>query len=291
MKTSMLSVLVLFSGFVASVSFAGLNSKPMAYYGAEFYQELSQGASDEALVSRLQTILRGAHKVVPGGYDQIGGNCSGDGCYQHISLGYDRARIFLMGVYYLGQNNGEYAVWDVYCSKFRNASEFGSYPPAPNTIPDGNIVNTEHTWPQSKFSGRFDKGMQKSDLHHLFPTDNEMNGVRGNIEFGEVAKDKKKLKCPVARYGAPVGSNSEVFEPPQEHKGNVARALFYFSVHYGMPITPRQEAFLRKWNQEDPVDEEEMKRNNEIFKAQGNRNPFVDYPELADRISDFKLVH
>jgi endonuclease I len=78
-----------------------------------------------------------------------------------------------------------------------------------------------------------------------------------------------------------------MFEPPETHKGNVARSLFYFSIRYGLRISPEEEAYLKMWNKQDPVDQEEMIRNNEIYKTQGSRNPFVDHPELADRIQDF----
>ncbi|RYZ68005.1 MAG: nuclease, partial [Proteobacteria bacterium] len=77
------------------------------------------------------------------------------------------------------------------------------------------------------------------------------------------------------------------FEPPDAHKGNVARALFYFSVRYNIKIDPIEENFLKAWNKADPVDQEESGRNEAIMKIQGNRNPFVDFPELADSIGDF----
>lgn len=287
MKAMLLSVLVLVSVLVSNVGHAALSSQEIPYYGEEFYRDLATGASNEVLVSRLQTVLRGAHQAVSGGFDEISSDCSGDRCYRHISLGYDRARIFMMGVYYLVPDGNSYALPDVYCGGFKTAKDFTGSPPAPNQIPDGNVLNTEHTWPQSRFTGKFDKGMQKSDLHHLYPSDSQMNSVRGNNEFGEVVKDSKILKCPVSRTGRAAGGGAEVFEPPTEHKGNVARALFYFSVHYSAPLSPRQEATLRKWNKEDPVDEEEVRRNDAILKIQGNRNPFVDYPELADRINKF----
>jgi endonuclease I len=54
-----------------------------------------------------------------------------------------------------------------------------------------------------------------------------------------------------------------------------------------LPIDPRLEAVLRKWHKDDPVDDEERDRNEKIMKLQGNRNPFIDYPELVDKINDF----
>ena len=63
--------------------------------------------------------------------------------------------------------------------------------------------------------------------------------------------------------------------------------MFYFSVRYNMDISSSVERTLKKWHELDPVDEAEMKRNQEIYLIQGNRNPFIDFPELASRISNF----
>lgn len=266
-------------------------SEPLPYYGEEFFNELSNGASDEALIHRLQVVLSSIHHPHPGfvagSFDHIIDSCHGTGCYQHISLGYDAARVFMMGVYYLTPDGNSYAIPDVYCNTYKRASDFGSNPPAPNRIPEGTVLNTEHTWPQSKFTGRYDGRMQKSDLHHLFPTDSEMNSNRGNHEFGDVVQETKHMKCSASKFGNSAKGRKDVFEPPQNHKGNVARALFYFSVRYGMHIGGEQEETLRKWHKLDPVDEEEARRNEAIMKIQGNRNPFIDYPDLVDRIRAF----
>ena len=77
------------------------------------------------------------------------------------------------------------------------------------------------------------------------------------------------------------------FEPPKEHKGNVARALFYFSVKYKIAINDKEEEFLKRWDDLDPIDDEERARNDEIANIQMSRNPFIDFPNLADQISNF----
>lgn len=77
------------------------------------------------------------------------------------------------------------------------------------------------------------------------------------------------------------------FEPPAKHKGNVARALFYFAIRYNHPIDANQESFLRQWHKEDPVDQDERERNQLISRYQNNRNLFIDRSELVEQIFDF----
>lgn len=196
----------------------------------------------------------------------------------HNGLGYGTARIDLLGGLALHKNGNKYFITDVYCE-----AEYSA--PGPGKIPNNSILNVEHTWPQSKFGGS-GKGLQKSDLHHLFPSDSELNSVRGNNDFGIVVTPEDTLKCAQSKIGRNAQGH-RVFEPPQAHKGNVARALFYFSVRYNMRIDATQEEVLKEWNQLDPVDANEMQRNDEIEKLQGNRNPFIDQPEIAGFISDF----
>lgn len=204
----------------------------------------------------------------------------------HHSLGYKGARTELLGRISLTQDKTGYVIKDVYCEENYGKSQFrGGNGPAPGRIPDDKVLNTEHTWPQSRFGGQ-DREKQKSDLHHLFPTDSEMNGIRGNFPFGEVQNNERHLKCTCSRAGDDNNGNY-VFEAPEAHRGNVARALFYFSVRYGMAIDTTQEGVLRKWDKQDPVDASEVTRNDEIEKVQGNRNPFIDRPELADQITNF----
>lgn len=284
MKAFALSVFFL---VLASVTFAAPSSEVIPYYGEKFYLDLASGVGNNDLKTNIKTVLKSYHRTTSGTYDQILNECSGSGCYTQGSLGYEGARVFLLGEYYLvDHGNGSYGVRDVYCDNEKTRKDFPGKGPAPGTIPDNNVINVEHTWPQSRFSGKYNKGLQKADLHHLFPTDSKANSIRGNYQFGEVERDTKPVECKASRFGTSSDGRS-VFEPPANHRGNVARSLFYFSLRYDLPITPNEEATLKKWDREDPIDEDEMRRNEEIFKAQANRNPFVDFPHLAERISDF----
>lgn len=146
--------------------------------------------------------------------------------------------------------------------------------------------NTEHTWPQSNFS---EQEPMKSDLFHLFPTDNPANGIRSNYPFGKVVSNVTWDSA-----GSKLGKNylnQIVFEPRDVHKGNVSRSMFYFitryPVNYGSFFTQVQEDVFREWNKLDSVDTAELNRNTVIAVYQGKRNPYIDHPEFADRIYSF----
>lgn len=155
----------------------------------------------------------------------------------------------------------------------------GQWVTASGSAPDG--MNIEHTWPQSKGAGELPA---KSDLNHLFPTMEDPNNRRSNYNFGEV------LTATWSSGGSELGAdrnNRTVFEPRSEHKGDVARAIFYFSVRYEKEIPDFEEIVLKFWNCNDPPSDKEKKRNNDIEGIQGARNPFIDHPEYVERIQDF----
>ena len=66
----------------------------------------------------------------------------------------------------------------------------------------------------------------------------------------------------------------------------------YFDMTGSLPLTnymgyqseDKCKEVLKLWNKLDPVSDVEKLRNNTVQKIQGNRNPFVDYPELVDQI-------
>jgi hypothetical protein len=206
----------------------------------------------------------------------------------HHAVGYDEARRQIFGKLSLQQDGKEYFVKDVYCEQVYSHRDYPQLQFGPNTYPEnGDIINTEHTWPQSRFTNRYPHVLQKSDIHHLFPSDSKMNSSRSALHFGDVVEKVEPLKCATAALGHAPTTGEIIFEPPPAHKGNVARAIFYFATRYEMKVSDQEEAFLRKWNQQDPVDQAEMNRNNEIEKIQGNRNPFIDFPELVDQVHNF----
>lgn len=176
--------------------------------------------------------------------------------------------------------------------------------------------NCEHSWPRSDFAEHVP---MLGDLHHLFAVDEMANSQRSNLHFGEVvgdspsdwtwpsscACDDARLKTCCSVRGPAVDSRTETaFEPRDDAKGDIARALFYFATRYrsrdinlsrldGVGPAPSnhipiyEEQALRRWNISDPVSDKERLRQDRIEAIQGNRNPFVDVPEFVDQINDF----
>ncbi|MGM0557263.1 MAG: endonuclease I family protein [Myxococcota bacterium] len=186
----------------------------------------------------------------------------------HTATSYDRSRELIFGTI----DNEDGVVECVYTGQTIQT----------DTVPPSSQFNTEHTWPQSRGA---DTGDPNSDMHHLFPTTSDSNTRRSANYFGNVVSNVSW-----SEGGSKLGEDADGdkrFEPRDEHKGNVARAMFYFAVVYQMSIPAHEEQALRQWHDEDPVDPDERVRNQTIYDLQNSRNPFIDYPEIADQIDDF----
>lgn len=143
----------------------------------------------------------------------------------------------------------------------------------------GTTWNREHTWPQSRLIIG-EESHAKNDLHNLRAANNTINSGRGNQYFDEES-----------------GSSDSYFPNLEEDdfRGDVARICFYMAIRYdGLKLSdnPNEElsvsmgklSTLLRWNKEDPVSDFERQRNDRIYCYQHNRNPFIDHPEIADRI-------
>jgi hypothetical protein len=147
-------------------------------------------------------------------------------------------------------------------------------------MPDANEFNIEHTWPQSKLKAYNSFKETKSDMYHLFPTENRINSIRGNLPFREIPGEPEG-------DGRLAETDGSSFEPPEQHKGLVARAMFYMAVAYDMEIDSAQERVLRDWHVRFPVTAEERERARKVEANQGNVNPFIENPQYVDLVTDF----
>ncbi len=217
-------------------------------------------------------------------YGDLRGDLQKEARKGHKAFSYRQARRFLFGNLHLWESKRKgYVLETYYCGKEFSKKSLKSM--GRDRIPSSNIVNTEHVWPQSRFVGGKERRFQKTDLHHLFPVLSPINSRRANHLFGDVSHSVKEV-CDGAFSGLGK-SGHKVFEPRDEVKGDVARAVFYFSVRYGAKLADYSEKVLKKWNQLDPVDDWEKERNDLIEGFQGNRNPFVDDPSLVSKIKNY----
>ena len=143
--------------------------------------------------------------------------------------------------------------------------------------------NREHMWPDSK-GGSAAEG----DLHSMRPTDKGLNSARSNYPYGEVTNGTPKYSDD--NHGHVLGGylGGGFFEPLDNVKGDVARAILYdyctYSSLNNLSIVFQSTDVILNWVKLDPVDEFEMSRNDVVEGIQDCRNPFVDYPELAYKL-------
>jgi endonuclease I len=168
--------------------------------------------------------------------------------------------------------------------------------------------NTEHTWARYYLRAALTENSPaynaaEGDIHHLRPSDDDVNNARWHFDFGftncpddgacKVSEESQLGQRPglTGYTNCPTGTLSLghvcLMEVRPARRGDIARGMFYMSVRYGMPMADTMEADLRVWNLSDPPDAREQLRNDGAEAAQGNRNPFIDRPDLVDRIGDF----
>lgn len=176
---------------------------------------------------------------------------------------------------------------------------------------EGLGYNREHMMPQSSFNSNYP---MYSDLFFVIPTDAKINQLRSNYPYAMAGATNYYTftnGSKISKNGTPgSGYTGRVYEPIDEFKGDIARSLLYFAVRYEgklnafnfyngtspandtSPLDGTEEkafedwylAMLLQWNQQDPVSQREIERNNKAYEIQGNRNPFIDHPEWVNLI-------
>jgi endonuclease I len=261
--------------FVFLVTFFLQAQIPTAYYSA------AEGKTDASLKTQLSSIISAGY--VDKGYDGL----------------YD--------VYKTSDNLPSGKVWDMYSIKADGTAAYfythdsdkcGSY------AAEASCYNREHTFCDSWLGAA---SPQRSDAHHLIPTDGYVNNRRSSFPHGKVvsASWTSTNGSKLGSSDPSTGYSGTVFEPIDEFKGDFARMYFYVATRYESKIAgwagngsageilagntyPAYKTWfytlLLQWNKQDPVSQKEINRNNAIATFQKNRNPYIDYPELANYI-------
>ena len=189
--------------------------------------------------------------------------------------------------------NGVDYWWDMYSNELVRIE---------STKPNANVMNIEHTVAKSWWGGS-QGNSQHNDIVHLNPSNSDANSRKSNYPIAELAS--VTWDNGVTFIGRPKsgqgGGASNCYEPADEYKGDFARVFMYMFTVYDdiswkaatdwMYDTSRLTLFkdwakdlLLRWSSSDPVSVKEEDRNDNVEKHQGNRNPFIDLPSLAEHI-------
>ncbi|MGH1517167.1 endonuclease [Chryseobacterium sp. JK1] len=195
-----------------------------------------------------------------------------------------------------------------------DAYEYTSQQMIGSASAEGQGWNREHMMPQSTFYSNYP---MYSDLFYVIPTDARINQLRSNYPYGISTTTPSNIYYNFTN-SSKIGKSAipnwvytgRVYEPIDEFKGDVARSLLYFAVRYEgklgtfnynnsanptsdtNPLDGTEErafepayiAMLLQWNQQDPVSQREIDRNNKVYALQKNRNPFIDNPGWVNTI-------
>lgn len=204
-------------------------------------------------------------------------------------LNYGKGEGATWGGFYITDRTSDNYCVDRYSSNQRQFTEA-------NKAPDG--MNIEHSFAKSWWVGG--ESMQAYfDLYNLMPSDSEANSKKSNYAMGEVTQVSWTNGSLKIGKGENVSNN--IWEPEDKWKGDFARSYMYMVTCYadytwrsnGLDQLDNNEwptfnewtrELVLEWARQDPVDEIELNRNNAIYEIQGNRNPYVDFPNLCEYV-------
>jgi endonuclease I len=202
-------------------------------------------------------------------------------------------------------SNGK--VWDIYANcdfNFGTPDNGGNQDVGTGGNVECQFFNREHTFPTSWFGNA---SIPRADIVHILPVDKKVNNERGNLPFGVVNNALFTSSNGSKRGNSAIAAVSgQVFEVIDEFKGDIARIFFYMATRYENEISDWENLnadgdkmlngtsdqvfetwaleMLYQWHIQDPVSQKEIDRNNAIYQYQGNRNPFVDFPEWVCQV-------
>lgn len=210
----------------------------------------------------------------------------------HQQISYGSGTSSTWGAFYTTDaviENGQRRVLDMYSNEKRY---FGSKGSAVSGM------NIEHSVAKSWWGGG--KNNAYCDLHHLNPSDQNANSRKSNYPLGELTSVSWDNGVTFVGKANIDGSSQNAYEPCDEYKGDFARTFMYMFTCYQdltweytwmnyenstyPTLKPWAVELLLKWHKQDPVSEKEVNRNNAVYAVQGNRNPYIDYPQLADYV-------
>lgn len=250
----------------------------------EYYQNISASATGISLRTALCTLTKQNHQKYGYGSLEIAMKTTDRNWEKSPDPNDENPYMYLL---YTVNNDTKASKWNTYHGK--------------GGIEDYNSAhwNKEHIW--AKSNGFSSEGADAySDLHHLRASDTKNNGSRSSFAFnnnsGSYVQDFN------GDNSGKLGGSPKVYEPIDRDKGDVARALFYMATRYmdgvgstgtHLTLTNGTESSggkwgylstLLAWHTQDPPDAFEKHRNSLVQDIQGNRNPYIDHPEWAQKV-------
>jgi hypothetical protein len=143
-----------------------------------------------------------------------------------------------------------------------------------------------------------------SDLHNLRACDANVNSSRGNKFYDLSSRLSAGYRFPAHAEAPRSSADTDSWEPPADQRGDLARALFYIDVRYEGDTSNEPDlvlvddvskisattnlmgrlGVLLQWNEEDPPDDAERAHDAGVKALQGNSNPFIAEPQLANAL-------
>lgn len=252
-----------------------------------YYKQMFKTKGGQALYSYLHQLLEKTHEqklpyfISKDQYLYTWVDLQPDGTLKSIysGLSHDPKKLIIADFNIIQRKYAEFHKL-LLTSRYNNRKKKESIPKIDQALK----FNTEHIVPLSWYSA---KEPMKGDLHHLFACQPECNIKRSNYPYADFSfyvpespQEKIQNHCGVTMDG--------LFEP-EYGKGTVARAMMYFLLRYPGVIHRKfrkkiDYALLLRWHKEFPVTLYEKHRNQAIYEIQGNRNPFIDFPELVEKL-------
>lgn len=258
-----------------------------------------------------------AEQLQPGFYDSANGLQDGELkdtlkslIRDHTAIPYGSGANSTWGVFYYSDSDDDDYCMDMYCDDWYKFTSPG------NAVTGCNI---EHSFAKSWWGGANNDAYK--DCYHLNPSNSNANSARSNYPLGVPEKDIKTAGSLLIGkiHHDSLNVDFFVFEPKDEYKGDFARAYFYMATCYGhwsngqidpvlsqyngwrtnnsdvgskfamqndnyLEFQPWEQEVLIQWHRQDPVSEKEIRRMDAVSDFQHNRNPFIDYPYLAEYI-------
>ena len=173
---------------------------------------------------------------------------------------------------YYYDNNIYYDLYNDFCNISAN-NEYNLYICNNLKYTKYNNLTAEHIFPQS-FTKRYNKA--NKDMHNIFLTNYYTNNLRSNKKFSQVIDETLTQKF---------------YIPCNYSRGTIARTLAYMKYTYPLLNLSNviEHDVLILWNELYPPTELELRKNNIIFKYQGNKNIFIEDSNMLTRFINNNL--